>query len=326
MKHLLGRAAGSAPGRALMSVLERADSHAPDVVRVLTYHLVSNREGFDAQMRYLARHYQPVPVAAILGALEGGPPLPPRAVAVTFDDAYENFAEVAWPVLKRYGVPVTLFVPTAFPGQPGAYWWDELEQGLLHTPRQDTLETPAGRLPLGTPQERAQAFRRLDAYLKALPHDDALDLVSRIVPELGSTAPVPCVLGWDALRVLAAGGVTLGAHTRTHPLLTRVEAARAREEIAGSLADLRGKVGDDVPPVLAYPAGAYNSQVVAAAREAGIRLAFTTVKGANDLREIDPLRLRRINVTADATAAALRARLLLYTARLNGLREVPATA
>lgn len=325
MKRLLGRAANSAPGRVLMSALERADSQAPDVVRVLTYHLVASREAFDAQMRYLARHYRPVPVTAMLDALDGGPPLPPRAVAVTFDDAYENFAELAWPALKRYGVPVTLFVPTAFPGQPGAYWWDELEQGLLHTPRRDALETPAGSLPLGTPQERAQAFKRLDAYLKALPHDEALEVAARTVRELDSTAPVPRVLGWDALRALAAESVTLGAHTRTHPLLTRVDAARAREEIAGSLSDLRREIGD-VPPVFAYPAGAYDSKVVALAREAGVRLAFTTVKGANDLREADPLRLRRINVKADANAATLRARLLLYTARLNGLREVPATA
>jgi peptidoglycan/xylan/chitin deacetylase (PgdA/CDA1 family) len=45
-----------------------------------------------------------------------------RGVAVTFDDAYRNFFEVALPVLERKGIPVTLFVPSGRLG--GAITWD----------------------------------------------------------------------------------------------------------------------------------------------------------------------------------------------------------
>ena len=41
------------------------------------------------------------------------------AVLVTFDDAYADFAEHAWPVLRAHGISPLLFVPTAFPGDPG---------------------------------------------------------------------------------------------------------------------------------------------------------------------------------------------------------------
>lgn len=325
MKKLLTNAAESAAGQALMSALERADGSADGAVRVLTYHRVTDADGFDEQMRYLADRYVPVPVPDLLAAAEGQHELPARAVAVTFDDAYVNFAEVAWPVLKRHGVPVTLFVPTGFPDGGRSFWWDDLELAFAHTARRDTLETPAGAFPLGTPDERDRAHRQVNAYVKHLPHDEVGAVVAEIVAALGHAPESRPVLGWDELRALAAEGVTLGAHTRTHPLLTRVDVPRAREEIAGSLKDLHRETGE-AAPLFAYPAGAYNAGVVAAAREAGVRLAFTTVKGANDLRQGDLLRLRRINVKPDANAATLRARLLLYTARLNSLRPVPSAA
>ena len=50
---------------------------------------------------------------------------------MTFDDAYCDFADHAWPVFRRLGVPVTLFVATEYPDHPDrAYWWDRLHAGL----------------------------------------------------------------------------------------------------------------------------------------------------------------------------------------------------
>ena len=92
--------------------------------------------------------------------------------------------------------------------------------------------------------------------------------------------------------------MTLAPHTRHHPLLDRVPLETAIEEIAGSHADLEREIGPlaPIPRVLAYPSGAHGGSAVTAAREAGMDIAMTTDRGGNDLRRVDRLRLRRINV------------------------------
>src|SRR5690606_41799450 len=111
---------------------------------------------------------------------------------------------------------------------------------------------------------------------KSLSMDQGMAIAEQIAGALQDRTPRCGVLGWDELRQLAAEGVTLGAHTRTHPLLTRVRLDVARREVVGSLEGLRREIGE-VLPVFAYPAGAYNAEVVAMLKEARFRLAFTTI-------------------------------------------------
>ena len=71
-------------------------------------------------MRWLASTGRAVALGELLAARAEGRPTAPGAVHVTFDDAYGDFRDLAWPILRRHGVPVTLFVPTAFPGHAAA--------------------------------------------------------------------------------------------------------------------------------------------------------------------------------------------------------------
>ena len=119
----------------------------------------------------------------------------------------------------------------------------------------------------------------------------------------------PPVLDWDDLRALAAEGVTLAPHTRTHPLLDRIPLDRAVDEIATSLADLEREVGP-TPRALAYPSGAHGGDAVEAARRAGMVLAVTTKRGGNHLGRTDPLRFRRINIGLRTRPSLVRAQVV----------------
>ncbi len=125
-----------------------------------------------------------------------------RSVALTFDDAFANFATSAWPVLREHAMPVTLFVPTHHVGKANS--WEA---------------TPGGSMP-------------------------TLNL-----------------LGWDALSELVDEGVSLGAHSRTHPDLRKVDAALLHDEIAGSFEDITRETGH-VGEGFAYPYGYFNDRVV----------------------------------------------------------------
>jgi peptidoglycan/xylan/chitin deacetylase (PgdA/CDA1 family) len=231
-------------------------------------------------------------------------------VLITFDDGYRNFAECAWPILKRHHLPATLFVPTAFPDNPqGIFWWDQLQHALASTARREPLATPLGRLPLASERERLRAYKQLRDYVKTLPHGETLGCIYQVCRQLRVPPPPNDVLSWQELRLLAEEGVSLAAHTQNHPLMTQLPAAEAVAEALGSLRDLQDKVGG-VLPVFAYPGGAHNEAIVAGLRRAGFKLGFTTVRGTNDLRRQDPLCLRRNNVGERATQPVLRTRLL----------------
>src|SRR5690606_33696064 len=85
---------------------------------------------------------------------------------------------------------------------------------------------------------RQAAFRRVRDLVKEMPHEAAMALVADLAErQLGVPAPPAQVLGWDALRALASDGVTLAPHTRTHPLLARLDASALADELQGSLDD-----------------------------------------------------------------------------------------
>jgi peptidoglycan/xylan/chitin deacetylase (PgdA/CDA1 family) len=323
-----------------LSLLEQADSRRPNLLRVLTYHRVdeperhpalypglisATPEAFDQQMSYLAANYYVVSMPELIDACRSGQALPPRSVMVTFDDACRDFAEHAWPTLKRYRLTATLFVPTAFPDHPErGFWWDQLYQAVNATERRDDLETPLGRLPLRNATQRAGSFAQLKDYVKTLPHQAAMAWVERTCAELGAQQPLHNVLGWDELRRLAREGVTLGAHTQTHPLMNRVTPEEVCAEAVGSLRDLEREIGQALP-IFAYPSGGFNDEVVQILRREGFKLAFTTVRGVNDMHAADQLRLRRINIGRRTNLSLFRARLLPWSLYLNRLRPLSGT-
>jgi peptidoglycan/xylan/chitin deacetylase (PgdA/CDA1 family) len=311
----------------IVRALEAVDRDRPDVLPVLTYHRVAEPDGehhpglisatpaaFAEQVESIGRRFSFVGLDRVMAREAGGPPIPPHSILLTFDDAYRDFAENAWPILDRLGVPVVLFVPTGFPGGGVAFWWDRLYAALAGTSRTDSLETTAGRLPLATADDRVAAFRTLRAEVKRLPHATAMDEVDRIVADLGGRSVGSSVLGWDELRQLAAEGVTLAPHSRVHPLLERIDAEEVDDEVAGSRADLARELGS-APDAFAYPSGSHDPGVVERVRSLGIRVAFTTVRGVNDLRRADWLRLRRINVGGRSSPALIRAQALGWLAR-----------
>ena len=322
----------------VLSLLERAQGRDGRLLRVLTYHRVADPaatpeldpgivsatpEQFARQVEFLARAYQVLRLEQVLEAIRTGSPLPPRSVLITFDDAYEDFQTTAWPLLRAHRMPVTLFVPTAFPDAPGRqFWWDRLHHALTSSQRQEVRETPLGLLALDSYAARLGAAIRLKAILKTLPHSEAMDWCERICMELECPTGRNPVLGWEALRRLGAEGVTLCPHTRTHPLLERVSETEAVEEASGSLQDLERWVGP-THPVLAYPAGSVCASLAERLRDAGFTLAFTTAHGVNDLRSADLLRLRRINVGQRTSLGVLRTRLLAGSVHLNRFRPLP---
>jgi peptidoglycan/xylan/chitin deacetylase (PgdA/CDA1 family) len=307
------------------------------MLRILTYHRVADaqdaphldprlisasRVGFERQMRHLCRNYRVIGTDQLLEWLDREVALPPRAVLITFDDAYRDFASTAWPILKRYGLSATLFVATSYPDRlDRAFWWDRLYRALRFTTanRLETTFSPA--LVLRTPSDRQDSLRRLHRLVKTAPHETAIARVNEICSTLGGFEPGDNgVLGWEELRNLAAEGVTLGAHTRTHPILSRLAPQSISDEILGSQEDLRREIGYALP-IISYPDGAHDATVTRVAQEAGFDLGFSTLDGLNDLSSGNRLCLRRTNITPRTNTVVFRIRMLPGFARIDAWRH-----
>ncbi|HWP59947.1 MAG TPA: polysaccharide deacetylase family protein [Candidatus Acidoferrales bacterium] len=257
--------------------------------------------GFEAQMRFLARHFRVRPLTELLARQRAGQPIEPWTVALTFDDGYRDNFLYAHPILREYGLRATVFVPTAYIDTGRLLWNDRLAWAVKHTAKQQLEFTDASgrvRLSLRTAADKRAVFLRLASRLKALPDAEKDALLDRLVAELGwrSRGPFPRMLSWNELRRMAREGWEIGSHTVNHRILTRVPLDAARHEIAASKATIEGEVEQPVT-LLAYPngkAGDFNAAVKALVREAGYEGGLTTLDGLNRW-PADPLELRRIN-------------------------------
>jgi peptidoglycan/xylan/chitin deacetylase (PgdA/CDA1 family) len=109
------------------------------VVPVLMYHSVDAQENktklsvapdnFESQMEFLHKHhYSVVGLDKVIVYLQKKEKVPPRTVAITFDDGYYNNYKYAFPVLKKYNFPATIFMITGKIGQEGWCGWKELKE------------------------------------------------------------------------------------------------------------------------------------------------------------------------------------------------------
>ena len=190
---------------------------------------------FRWQMQLLADYFRPLPLAEAAQRLAGGD-LPPRSVCVTFDDGYRDNLDCALPVLEQFGIPVTVFVATGFLGD-GMMFNDRVVEGtrVAPGPELDLTDLGLGCYPVRTVEERRAAIDQLLPALKYLPEAER-DRKARVVAERAGYRPAePLMLDADGVRAMAARGVTIGAHTLTHPILAETADAIAEGSAAGRL-------------------------------------------------------------------------------------------
>lgn len=264
-------------------------------LRILMYHRFSDRDALARQCAHIRAHYAPVSMAQVADWLSSGNPLPENALAVTVDDGYRDFYQIAFPLFREYGIPATVYLVSSFLDRELWLWVDQVQYAFLHG--------QAPRAELATTQSRQRAGREMIESLKRMPNAERLRLLAELPAQLHVSLPreIPPQyepLRWDDVREMAAAGFEFGAHTRTHPVLSRLTGAEdLANEIAGSKRQIERQAGLEVNH-FCYPNGSHEDfgpDAVEAVRAAGFHTAVTTVTGLN-YPGVNPLRLARIGV------------------------------
>lgn len=116
----------------------------------------------------------------------------------------------------------------------------------------------------------------------------------------GMTYPL---LGRAEIDTMARGGISFHSHSRSHPDLRHLSGRSLWDELAGARQDLEDLLGRPVP-YFAYPYGRYDENVVEAVKASGYTAAFSVQPGFNR-RDVDPYRIRRLDVYGTDSATAL---------------------
>lgn len=243
-------------------------------------------EAFARQLTLLRRYATVVPLTPALDALRAGRRLPPRPVALTFDDGYRDQLDLAAPILRGFGMTATFFLVTGFLAQRSRIWWEEVGWAFGAATATTLTWPPSGGTgyDLTRPADREAARTAVTESLKDIPAAARLaaagELADRLAPR--GTRPGPELFcDWEGARALRDAGHGIGSHTATHPILSRETPAAQHEELAASRRELERELA--VPAdVLAYPNGRtcdYNRATLEGVRRAGYRYALTTRTG-----------------------------------------------
>ena len=203
-----------------------------------------------------------------------------KLLALTFDDGYRDNFTVAYPLLKRLGIPFAIYATTSFPDGEAVLWWYAVERLLqVH----DQIALADGRLlSCRTNKEKLDAFVSLRQSIMALPRDGLGDRVNAIFEQTSFDWRQTCAeeaLSWDDLRELAQDPlVTIGAHTVSHPVLSALSPEQACAEMRDSRERIEARIGVPVAH-FCYPFGSRNevgAREFELARELGFKTATTT--------------------------------------------------
>lgn len=254
-------------------------------------------DDLDRQIAYLKRFAEiisPSDISSVRRRATG------RSILITFDDGYRDNYELAFPVLKRHGVPAAFFICTGFLDRGELAWWDEIAWMVRNATVNEIPENAwLGHLPLRDDEARELAIRAALARYKELPGDQTRAFLTFLAGATGAGRFAGDAhdlwMTWDMVREMRDAGMTIGAHTDSHPLLGRLSPKEQEREILTSRDRLTAELGTP-PSVFAYPvgkAGAYDLATKRLLQQAGFTYGFNFIGGHQPFATFDAYDVRR---------------------------------
>ncbi len=276
----------------------------PSGVLVVMYHYVRDPrrtpfpalktlhpDDFAAQLDWLAATRRPTTCDAFEAAAPGEAA---GAFILTFDDGFIDHYETVFPALRDRGWPGVFFVAGAALEDPPRLLNVHRTQFLLaHLGAArfaEAVEREAARLEGDRPLAHRREVYRYDdspdlAAKHRLNYEMPMQEATRLLSDLfgrhiGDEAAFArgLYLSRQMIREMSAGGMTFGFHTEDHPVLSRLDGAVQRQQVARGVSLVRSLTGQTRVP-FCYPYGhvhTYNRETHAALAEAGYGLAFNT--------------------------------------------------
>ena len=270
---------------------------------------------FQEQMSYLRKHFDVIPLREAAKKLREGSLRRPTA-AITFDDGFQNNYDVAFPILKKEGLPAAIFLVTGLVDTNETVWFCRLHEAVIKT-RKTKVEWRGTSFDVSTSgaksfvsavfQERLKAFASPEFFKELARLFRILDYDPSRSVEAGSPFRM---LSRAAIREMVASGlIEFGAHACSHMILNQLSEAESAREIRESVSAV-SEMTERPCRLFSYPNGRacdYSRRAVETLEQSGVGVAVTTTAGPNDCRT-PSLELKRYGIGNDTTRAQFQIR------------------
>jgi len=252
---------------------------------------------FEEQVRVLAKEFDLIGLDDLNAAVRTGRG---RYVLITFDDAYRDNFDEAFPILNRFGAPATFFITTGFVDGRHLSWWDEIGW-MVHMSTKTELKADGWvDVPLSLKAEDRQlAVRALTDHYKVLSAEKARAFMDVLAEATGSgrhpTDDHDPWMTWDHIRELHAAGMHIGGHTVNHPVLAQLGADEQEREIVGCKRRIEAELGAPMRS-LSYPdggRGSFDENTRRILAENDVEFGFSYYGGYRRFGDWDPYDVRR---------------------------------
>ncbi len=284
-----------------------------------------NRSQFAAHMSVLQKYYRVVSIEQAIDEITEEGNLRRDSVAITFDDGYASVYHIAFPLLREYNFPATIFLVTDWINRKMSLWWEDLTHMVKKCNFEKLLAMDDKKIPglglvniikdlAGKREPKGIFLEKVEAVLRQKDDNELLETMRNLKAIMFgdsdyAPAEVPA-LSWEEIREMAAGGIEFGAHTCSHMNLTHADMELAEKEIVESKREIEKRLGKKVKG-FAYPYGmelASYHRVEPILKRHGFEYACTALPGHNtDLSDRYSLRRTTLPLT---TSTSLSARVL----------------
>jgi len=241
------------------------DGLSPD----LAEHGKLTKAGFEDHIRAIKDCCRAVSVEEAVGEIKHGGGLRENTIAITFDDGYASAYNIAFPLLKKYGLSATIYLPTDWINGKLSLWWEDLSDMISCFETNARSIAELGRISREMKIEPSKYLSNDKIskiiLLQVLSHElmkTGDDRRKKIMDDLRSALFGGSVyrrtevrpLTWDQISEMANAGIMFGAHTCSHVNLSYADIESARDEIARSKDEIEHRLGHEIKG-FAYPYG-----------------------------------------------------------------------
>lgn len=223
---------------------------------------------FEKQVQYISKNYKVVLLEEFLdnGKLENNHK---RIASIVFDDGYRDFGEYAFPILRKYNLPVSLYVVTDGIDHQKLIWTYQLDYQFINTSKL-YLDLDGKEITWQSSIERIAFGKKLKPKLKSLAYQKRVDILRSIDIQFDDVElPRNNYHTWSELKTLINEGVFISSHTISHPMLGLIESEELiKHELFGSAQRIQEELGF-FPKTISYPVGSYDERVQRIARDVG---------------------------------------------------------
>ena len=269
--------------------------------------IVVFQDTFEKQIRFLLQNYKVMSLYEFFDLYLQNSPFPQKTAVLTFDDGWSDNYVYAFPILKKYNIPATIFLTTGFMGNTSTFWQEKLMFLLSVFQNRPEASISDFCICLRKLPDKIKDSLKLNMNKKVLwnfpeelkyMNDKTLNDLMDCLEKLLNYPKIPIntnnFITWDQAREMISSKIDFGSHSQNHKILPQLSSEDIEREVSTS----KKKIEDELQTVVkafAYPNGAYDEIVIDKLRKTSYQIAVTTEPGLNSFRT-NHYRLKRINI------------------------------